>query len=119
MFQPMRWLRVSAYIGAVFTVAFYSGMTVAQFTFSTPRRGEAWLSHQLTPREKLALAMAVPQSSVGLAIDLYILILPIIAVTQLQLPTPRKVGVILIFSTGIVYDGWSRSSGEYNVVNIV
>lgn len=104
LFRPMRWLKTCAYIGAVFTVMFYLGMTVAQLTFSTPRHGETWLSHQVTHNENLALAMSVPQSVVGLAIDLYILILPIIAVSQLQLAPRKKVGVMLIFMTGLLYE---------------
>lgn len=103
LFGPMRWLRICAYIGAVFTVIFYFGMAVAQLIFSTPRHGETWLSHQDTHNENLAIAMSVPQSAVGLAIDLYILILPIIAVSQLQLPIRKKVGVMLIFMTGLLY----------------
>ena len=104
VFKPMRWLRISAYIGTLVTTAFYLGMTVAQFVFATPRRGETWTSHQTTRNEHWALAMSVPQSAVGLAIDLYILVLPVIAVSQLQLPTRRKIGVILLFMTGILYE---------------
>lgn len=104
LFGPMRWLRICAYIGAVFTVIFYFGMAVTQLIFSTPRHGETLLSHQNTHNEYLAIAMSVPQSAVGLAIDLYILILPIIAVSQLQLPIRKKVGVMLIFMTGLLYE---------------
>lgn len=103
LFRPMQWLRICAYIGAVFTVIFYFGMAVAQLIFSTPRHGETWLSHQATHNKDLAIALSVPQSVVGLAIDLYILIFPIIAVSQLQLPIRKKVGIMLIFMTGLLY----------------
>ena len=56
----------------------------------------------MTRGERLDLALSVPQSIVGLVIDLAILILPIVAVTQLQLPRRRKIGVILIFMTGLL-----------------
>ena len=98
----MRWLRICAYIGLVVTTAFYFGMTVAQFTFGTPRPGETWYSHQQTQNETNSLKMSVPQSAVGLAIDLYILILPMMAVSKLQLPLRRKIGVALIFMTGLL-----------------
>lgn len=103
IFRPMRWLRICGYIGALFTTICYGCLTIMAFIFSTPGRGETWFSHQLTPYERHALAMSVPQAVADLAIDLVILILPIIAVTQLQLPTRRKIGVILIFMTGSLY----------------
>ncbi|KAL8742954.1 MAG: hypothetical protein Q9190_004645 [Brigantiaea leucoxantha] len=40
--------------------------------------------------------------SVGLVIDVAILLLPIIAVMQLQLPRKQKFGVIITFMTGIL-----------------
>lgn len=100
----MRWLRISTYIGTLVTTAFYLGMTIAQFVFVTPRRGETFFSHQETRYQHLALVVGVPSAAVGLCIDLYILVLPIIAVSQLQLTTQRKIGVILVFLTGIMYD---------------
>ena len=102
IFQPMRWLRICVYIGAIFTTVFYTTMMVVQFAFATPRPGETWLYHQVTENEVHSLEMSVPQSAVGLAIDIYILVLPIIAVAQLQLPTRRKIGVSLIFMTGLL-----------------
>lgn len=100
----MRWLRISAYVGTLVTTTFYLGMTVVQFAFATPRRGETWFSHLLTRNEHWVSAMSVPQSAVGLVIDLYILLLPLIAINQLQLATRRRFGVILIFMTGILYE---------------
>lgn len=102
LFNPMRWLRLSAYIGITFTVMFYAGMTIALFIFTTPRQDETWLSHQFTHSEQLALAMSIPHSCVGLAVDVYILVLPIIAVSKLQMPARRKVGIILLFATGLM-----------------
>lgn len=100
-FQPKRWLRISAFVGAVFTLWFYLAMTIALFISSSPRHGETWLSHMAQP-DQLSLDVAVPQAVVGLAIDIYILVLPIIAVSQLNLPKRQKIGVILIFMTGLL-----------------
>ena len=102
IFGPMRWLRICGYIGAIFTTLFYGSMTIALFIFATPGRGETWWSHTTTRGERLDLALSVPQSVVGLAIDIAILVLPIVAVMQLQLPKKRKFGVILIFMTGLL-----------------
>lgn len=48
------------------------------------------------------LVLFVPQSVVGLAIHIAVLILPTIAVTQLQLPRRRNIGIVLIFMTGLL-----------------
>ena len=102
IFGPMRWLRICGYIGALFTTTFYGSMTIAIFIFTTPGHGETWWSHQTTPHEHLSLLTFVPQTVVGLAIDIAILIIPILTVTQLQLPTRRIIGIILIFMTGLL-----------------
>lgn len=95
----MRWMRITALLGAIFTMLFYIVMTVCYFVFATPRRGETWLSFS---REKFLVHFSVPQSAVGLVIDVYILILPIVAVSKLQMATGRKVGMTLIFTTGLL-----------------
>lgn len=102
IFGPMRWMRISAILGAIATTLFYISMTVCVFVLSTPRRNETWLSHETSPREELDLHFSVPQSTVGLVIDVYILILPIVAVNKLQIATRRKFGIILIFATGLL-----------------
>lgn len=99
IFGPLRWMRIGALLGAIITTLFYIIITVCYFVFGTPRRGATWVS---ASREKFIIHFSVPQSAVGLVIDLYILILPIVAVSKLQMGTRRKVGVILIFTTGLL-----------------
>jgi len=48
------------------------------------------------------LVLFVSQSVVGLAIHIAVLILPTIAVMQLQLPRRRNIGIVLIFMTGLL-----------------
>ena len=103
VFNPMRWMRVSADLGAVLTTVFYTVITVCEFIFATPRRKETWVSHSITRPERLNILFVAPISVVGLAIDIYILILPIVAVNKLQMPARRKVGIMLIFMTGLLY----------------
>lgn len=95
-------MRISANLGAVFTTLFYVIMIVCALLYATHRRGKPWFSHVNTRFEKLADDLSVPQSSVNLAFDLYILILPIAAVTKLQMATRRRIGIIFILSTGLL-----------------
>ena len=100
IFGPLRWLRLCAYVGAAITTAFYTGMTVASFVIASPRPGETWAEHLYGKEIRKSIDLPIPTSSFGVVIDLVILVLPITAVMQLQLPTRRKIGVILVFMTG-------------------
>lgn len=95
-------MRISANLGAGFTTLFYTGSMVWTFVQATPRRNETWFSHVTTPLEQLSIKASVPFSSVNLVIDLYILILPIVAVAKLQMASRRRIGIILVFLTGLL-----------------
>ena len=103
IFWPLKWLRVCIYIGIAATTMFYLAVEVFWLVEITPRHGQTFASVAVSPAEFRVLLLSVPTAAVGLGIDLYLLILPITAVAQLQLPTRRKIGVILIFLTGIAY----------------
>lgn len=100
----MRWLRICIYVGAILTTAFHVAVTVVQLYFMTPRPGETWLSHYTGPLPPKSKASGIPLAGVGLGIDIYLLILPIVAIIQLQLSTRRKIWTILIFMTGILFE---------------
>lgn len=69
-----------------------------------PRPGQpnelaSWLASEqvcASPTIRLALVQAV----FGTLSDIYLLVIPIKSVFQLQLPTSRKVGVSAVFMTG-------------------
>ena len=102
IFWPLRWLRMSIYSGAILSTLFYIGATIALFVLTTPRPGENWVVSILSKREQMVSKLAIPISSMGLAIDVLLLILPSVAVYKLQLHNTRKIGLMLIFSTGFV-----------------
>ena len=91
-------MRISAWLGLLVNTGFYLAVLVANMIFSTPRPGQSW--QQAAVSEQGTLALSIPQAVGGLIIDLFILILPIVAVSKLQLPPRRKLGVILIFMSG-------------------
>lgn len=104
VFQPLKWLRICAYLGAIVTTLFYVATEIFYIVSMTPRKGQTFASVAASPAELRVLVLSVPTAAVGLGIDVYLLVLPITAVMGLQLPTQHKVGVILIFLTGIAYD---------------
>lgn len=104
IFRPLRWLRYSVYFGIAVCTAFYLSTTVTLIYFSTPRPGETWNEQVISDRTTIQgpyVAMAL--SCVGLIIDVYLLVLPSIAVSTLQLHFWRKLGLMLMFGTGSMF----------------
>lgn len=84
------------------TCTFYGAVSIVQIVFATPKPGETWLEYNLSEKGLKAEVLSVPQAAVGLGIDLVLLIMPIVAVQGLKLPTKRKMGIIVIFTIGIL-----------------
>ena len=102
LFKSLRWIRLSVYIGATLSSAFYGASTIANFVFTTPRHGETWVEHFVSPEQQKGTVLSVPLSAVGLAIDVVLLALPIKAVIGLQLSPKKKTGVLCIFMFGLL-----------------
>ena len=102
IFGQWRWMRIAATVGGIITAAFYAAMTACIFAFETPGRHETWETHQFSRGTRLDARFGPAQSAVGLGIDIYVLILPIIGVSKLQMPSRRKVGVSVIFMSALL-----------------
>lgn len=93
-------LRLFIYAGAIITAGLYISVFVIFIVCETPRSGQSFESHQTPSVTRMAQILCAVLGAVGTAIDVYILVLPIAAVSQLQLAKRRKIGVILVFLTG-------------------
>ncbi len=102
LFRPLRWFRISVYVGAALTTISYAGFSLAAFILATPRRGETWEQSFTSSRSGSQTRFAVPVACVGLLIDIYILILPSLAISTLNLKTARKVGLLVVFGVGFM-----------------
>ena len=69
----------------IFTALTYTAFGIAQFVFETPRPEETWLEHFMSPIVFDGKLLAIPISAIGLAIDVYVIVLPILGVMRLQL----------------------------------
>ncbi|KAF7502304.1 hypothetical protein GJ744_006147 [Endocarpon pusillum] len=117
LFRPMRWLRICSYLGAAFTILLYTSCTVAQIVVASPRPSESWTEHYfINPLSLKGVQVGVPLSALGLVLDLYIFVLPISVVFKLQIPMARKLGVALVFMTGLLACIASALSLYYRVL---
>ena len=102
VFRPLRWLRISVYFGATLTCAFYGAATIAQLILATPKPAQTWIDFMLSGGSRKFNILSVPLSAVGLGVDIVLLAMPIGAVSRLQLPIKRKIGILSIFMFGLL-----------------
>ena len=97
IFRPFKWLRYSSYAGAIVTVLFYFSILIAILAFTVLSPGQTWAEHWQTPRETKGTNVTIHVGSVHLAIDAFIVILPIFGVSMLQPPLRTEIGVMAVF----------------------
>ncbi|KAJ8063298.1 hypothetical protein OCU04_008528 [Sclerotinia nivalis] len=102
IFWPLKWCRWVICIGASLNSAFYLSMTVVQFYYESPRPGETLAGHFGGKMAQSITRVSIPTSSVGLAIDILLLIIPLRAVVQLQMAKKKKKRLFLTFFVGIM-----------------
>jgi hypothetical protein len=112
IFMPLKWIRWTCYMGLFLNWGFYSGVIAATIYFTAPHVGETWLEASMHPRAKKALDMTIPIASGSLFLDIYILVIPIIAISGLQLKTRKKLRVLVVFGTGIMSVASSKEARE-------
>ncbi|KAG8406026.1 hypothetical protein J3458_021369 [Metarhizium acridum] len=130
LFQIYRlayWL-IWAGVGAV--SAFYLISTVLLLDRCVPRQGQTWLETTYTGScTPVQNGLSKGSGIFGLISDLYILAVPLWFVSQLRLPTKRKLGVSAVFLTGILACAcsaaglaarfqWEQSDGTWSMLYI-
>lgn len=110
IFGPMRWMRACCYFGLFFMTGFYIPFWIVQMYDTTPAPGETWQQNFADPRFARTVTLSLPLGCVSLVSDVYIYVLPILGVSQLQMSRRRKFEVALVFMTGLVYDLYLSSN---------
>lgn len=100
LFKVKRYVRITVYIAGTLTAAFYSLLTIFYFGIRSPRRGESILQVTLSRRCLQFANMSLAVGTISMLPDWILLVLPIVAVWNIQLSKARKVGVMLVFATG-------------------
>jgi hypothetical protein len=100
LFRPFRWVRISVWIGATLSAVFYIAVTITAFVLESPWPGETLLDDILSSHYLKFAQFSVPIGVIGMLVDWYLLILPIPAVSTLQMSTAKKLGVLIVFMTG-------------------
>ena len=101
--------------GIVFISVSYIAFFIAWIVLGVPHVGEGgWMA----PDFALRVARSRPIIHLGLgclgtATDVYVIIIPIMAVWGLKMSRGKKIGVSSLFATGLLYDWTVYCSSEY------
>ncbi|CAI6334785.1 unnamed protein product [Periconia digitata] len=96
LFRTLKWILIFSWIGLILALCVYLTFAILFINFAVPRPGE----HFDTRIHHGSVAQCIALSTFGFLLDLLILVLPIIAVTNLRMPKRRKFGAALVFLSG-------------------
>ena len=94
-------MRVLIYSALVVLFLVYFAMIPVATVYCTPRTGESW-DLMLLERCHTTATTAIVQGVLGVVSDMYIFVLPLPVIFNLQLPFRKKIGLALVFMAGIL-----------------
>ncbi len=103
IFAPQRHMRYLIYLGIGFGFCIYWVLVPIEAYFCAPAAGQSWDPVTLGPKCLKSVPVGVVQGPLNTLEDIFILVLPISSVMNLHLPLKRKLQVLGIFMTGILY----------------
>lgn len=95
-------LRYCIYASMGWLSLFYCGAFVALAVLVIPKPGQTLLAAARSAEAAKSTQLVIAQSAVGVATDFLIFCLPIPVLWKLQLPLRRRIGVLAIFTTGLL-----------------
>ena len=102
IFKPKRWFRILTYVSlAILTLTNWSNLPVYGALCVPHNSSEGW-NFALLEACLPASTQTVVTGSIGLAFDLYMLILPQPLIFQLHLSFAKKLGLALTFAAGFL-----------------
>ena len=102
IFKPSRWLRIGIVGGFLTFVIVYIPFIIASLVGAAPKPGHTWFQTYTEPRpDIIGIKLSIPIAAWRLVSDIYIIVLPISGVLQLQLSWQKKLGLSMCFMAGV------------------
>ncbi|KAL8766790.1 MAG: hypothetical protein Q9209_006529 [Squamulea sp. 1 TL-2023] len=117
IFAPKQYLQYLIWGGIAVTGLFYWSSTVIAVALCAPRGNETYIMAFATARCGATKQLAVASGVFNVLSDLYLLVIPVPATLALHLPRRKKIGLLILFATGIlaaVVAYFGRSHNENN-----
>ncbi|KAL8939375.1 MAG: hypothetical protein Q9216_003388 [Gyalolechia sp. 2 TL-2023] len=102
LFGTLRWMNCVVWLGIVVTGLFYLSITVAKLAMCAPRGSQTYIMAVSTSNCSRAKVLGVITGVFNILSDLYLLIVPIPAILGLNIRTPKKMGTLAVFMTGMI-----------------
>ncbi|KFA70259.1 hypothetical protein S40285_07894 [Stachybotrys chlorohalonatus IBT 40285] len=102
LFSPLPRIRAMIWAGIVFTAVSYTALFAAWLAYSVPSNGNWTDPVFFASVGEATPAVSVALSAVSILTDFYVLAVPLLAVSGLNLTKGRKVGVSALFATGLL-----------------
>jgi hypothetical protein len=102
IFGNLVWLRNLVYFGIVWNVLYSVACFIAFWVLCAPPSGQSWTLYLNSPQCIRSVNLGFTQSSINILCDFYLFFIPIPAVLGLQVTTKKKLGIVLVFVTGLV-----------------
>lgn len=99
LFGSKNYMRYAIVFGISFSFLFYFGAMTATAILCAPKVGHPWVEAKCT---QVVAAVGLSIGIVNLALDIFLLILPIPVILSLQLSVKKKIGILAIFMVGLV-----------------
>lgn len=95
LFKSVPGVRISCWFCLAFTLLFHLAIIIHNFVLARP-------ADIKTLETKAAVAVHFPWAVIGLFVDILIFIIPIVAIVPLTLTRRKKIGALLMFTTGLL-----------------
>ena len=68
----------------------------------TPSPSETWVQRVFSAEQLKVASISIPGGCFGLVVDLYLFVLPFLAICHREMQTKQKLKVLLMFSLGLL-----------------
>lgn len=103
LFGTVKYIRYMVWVGMTVVITFCVVFVVVDIVACAPWPSENWLSQSLIDRcERIAVDLITAAVYISVITDFYILFIPLHQLPTLHLSGKRKIGLGLIFLTGLL-----------------
>lgn len=102
IFNPVRRVTIAIYICIGIVISLYLSTMIAELMVGIPRGGEGWQAAQMK-YGPFGLNISAVRGVFGIVSDFAILLIPSTQIVKLNLPLRRKVVLVCVFLTGLLY----------------
>ena len=102
LFKPIKVVTTVIYLCSGITIIFYLVTMIAELVVGIPRQDEGWIVAQRR-YGPWGLKISVARGIFGVLSDFVILFIPLTQIVKLYLPLRKKIVLICVFLTGLLY----------------